>query len=87
MRQTFQMWAGQFPISYLDTMIHHWRLMLAERKLVEKTLQKRLSSWKIKLLFLSEILVLLNSILINMVLYIISFVQLPKVFLHKLDYF
>lgn len=40
--------------------------------------KKRLSSWKGKLLSLGGRLVLINSVLSNMVLYMISFFQLPK---------
>ena len=78
---------GSFPISYLGIPIHHRRLTLAEWKHVEERLQKRLSSWKGKLLSLGGRLVLINSVLTNMVLYMISFFQLPKGVLHKLDYF
>jgi hypothetical protein len=49
-------------------------------------LQKRLSSWKGKLLSLGGRLVLINLVLTNMVLYMISFFQLPKGILHRLDY-
>jgi hypothetical protein len=62
-------------------------LTIAEWKLVEERLQKRLSSWKGKLLSLGGRLVLVNSVLTNMVLYMISFFILPKGVLHKLDYY
>jgi hypothetical protein len=78
---------GQFPIRYFGIPIHYRRLILAEWKSVEETLQKRLSSWKGKLLFLGERLVLINSVLTNMVVYMISFFILPKGILHKLDYY
>jgi hypothetical protein len=78
---------GQFPISYLGIPIHYRRLTLAEWKQVEERLQKRLMSWKGKLLSLGGRLVLINSVLSNMVLYMISFFQLPKGVLHRLDYF
>jgi hypothetical protein len=78
---------GQFPIQYLGIRIHYRRLTIAEWKLVEKRLQKRLSSWKGKLLSLRGRLVLINSVLTNMVLYMISFFLLPKDVLHKLDYY
>jgi hypothetical protein len=78
---------GQFPIRYLGILIHYLRLTLAEWKLVEERLQKCLSSWKGKLLSLGGRLVLINSVLTNMVLYIISFFLLPKGVLHKLDYY
>jgi hypothetical protein len=43
---------GSFPISYMGIPIHHRRLALAEWKHVEERLQKRLGSWKGKLLSL-----------------------------------
>jgi hypothetical protein len=78
---------GQFPIRYLGIPIHYRRLTIAEWKAVEERLQKRLSSWKGKLLSLGGRLVLINSVLSNMVLYMISFFLLPKGFLQKLDYY
>jgi hypothetical protein len=78
---------GSFPLSYLGIPVHHRRLKLAEWKLVEERLQKRLSSWKGKLLSLGGRLVLINSVLTNMVLYMIFFFQLPKGVLHRLYYF
>ena len=77
----------QFPITYLGIPIHYRRLTNAEWKHVEERLQKRLSSWKDRLLSLGERLVHINSVLSNMVLYMISFFQLPKRVLHRLDYF
>ena len=77
---------GQFPISYLGIPIHYRRLTNAEWKHVEERLQKRLSCWKGKLLSLGGRMVLINSVLSNMVLYMISFFQLPKGVLHILDY-
>jgi hypothetical protein len=78
---------GQFPIRYLGIPIHYRRLTMAEWKAVEERLQKRLSSWKGKLLSLGGRLVLINSVLSNMVLYMISFFLLPKGVLQKLDYY
>ena len=69
---------GEFPITYLGIPMHYRRLTNAEWKHVEERLQKRLSSWKGKLLSLGGRLVLINSVLSNMVLYMISFFQLPK---------
>jgi hypothetical protein len=78
---------GHFPMRYLGIPIHYRRLTLAEWKIVEKRLQKRLSSWKGKLLSLGGRLILINSVLSNMVLHMISFFLLPKRVLHKLDYY
>jgi hypothetical protein len=49
--------------------IHYRRLTNDDWKLVEERLQKRFSSWKGKLLSLGGRLVLINSVLTNMVLY------------------
>jgi hypothetical protein len=78
---------GQFPIRYLGILIHYRRLTLAEWKSVEERLQQCLSSWKGKLLSLGGRLILINSVLTNMVLYMISFFLLPKGVLHRLDYY
>jgi uncharacterized protein involved in cysteine biosynthesis len=78
---------GQFPISYLGIPIHFRRFTIVEWKYVEEQLQKRLSSWKVKLLSLGGRLVLINSVLTNMLLYMVSFFELPKGLLHRLDYF
>jgi hypothetical protein len=69
---------GCFPIFYLGILIHYHRLTVVEWKLVEERLQKRFSSWKEKLLSLGGRLVLINLVLTNMVLYMISFFQVPK---------
>jgi hypothetical protein len=63
---------GRFPIRHLGVPIHYRMLNISEWKLVEERLQIRLSCWKGKLLFLGEILVIINSVLSNMVLYMIS---------------
>jgi hypothetical protein len=78
---------GHFPMRYLGILIHYRRLTLAEWKLVEERLQKRLSSWKDKVLSLGGRLILINSVLSNMILHMISFFLLPKGVLHKLDYY
>ena len=64
---------GQFSIMYLGIPIHYRKLSNAEWKHVEERLQARLASWKGKLLSLGGRLVLINSVLTNMVLYMISF--------------
>ena len=78
---------GQFPIRYLGIPIHYRRLTIAEWKHVEERLEKRLASWKAKLLSYGGRLILINSVLSNMVLYMLSFFHLPKGVLQRLDYF
>ena len=50
--ELFECGLGQFPINYLGIPIHFRRLTIAQWKHVEERLQKRLSSWKGKLLSL-----------------------------------
>ena len=78
---------GQFPMRYLGIPIHYRRLTNAEWKKVEERLQKRLASWKGKLLTVGGRLVLINSVLTNMVLYMLSFFLVPKGVLKRLDYY
>jgi hypothetical protein len=72
---------------YLGILIHYQRLTIAEWKIIKERLQKRLSSWKGKLLSLEGRLILINSVLSNIVLHMILFFLLPKGILHKLDYY
>jgi hypothetical protein len=78
---------GQFPMRYLGISIHYWRLTLTEWKLVEERLQKYLSSLKDKLLSLGGRRILINLVLSNMMLHMISFFLLPKAVLRKMDYY
>jgi hypothetical protein len=77
---------GSFQINYLGISIHYQRLALVKWKLIEERLQKRLSIWKGKLLSLGGRLVLINAILTNMILYMLSFFHIPKGILNRLDY-
>jgi hypothetical protein len=61
--------------------------MITEWKHVKERLERHLSSWKDKLLFLGGRLVLINLVLTNMTLYTISSFQVPKGVLHQLNYF
>jgi hypothetical protein len=54
---------------------------------MEERLQLRLSSWKGKLSSIGGRQVLINSVLSNMVLYMLSFFLLPKGVLNILDFF
>jgi hypothetical protein len=78
---------GHFRIMYLSIPIQYRRHTNAKWKHTEERLEKQLSSWKGKLLSIGGRLVLINSKLSNMVLYIIPFFQLPKEVMNILDYF
>jgi hypothetical protein len=74
-------------MTYLGIPIHYRGLTNAEWKVVKERLQERLSSWKGKLLSVGRRLVLINYILTNMVLYMLSFFQVLKGVLQQLDYY
>jgi hypothetical protein len=54
---------------------------------VEERFQKKLSSWKGKLLTSGGRLVLINFVLSRLPLYMLSFFRIPKGVLEKLDYY
>jgi hypothetical protein len=74
-------------MTYLGIPTHNRRLTNAEWKVVEERLHKHLSSWKGTLLSVGGRLVLINSVLTNMVLYMLSFFQVPKGVLQRLDFY
>jgi magnesium-transporting ATPase (P-type) len=55
--------------------------------MIEERFQKKLSSWKGKLLSVGERLVLINLILSSLPMFMLSFFKIPKGMLKKLDYY
>ena len=83
----FKCEVGSFPFRYLGIPIHHRRLRNSEWKEVIERLEKRLASWKGKLLSLGGRLTLINSVLTNLPMYMMSFLEIPKGVIKKIDYF
>ena len=54
---------------------------------IEERFQKKLSSWKGKLLSVGGRLALINSVLSNLPMFMVSSFRIPKGVLKKLDYF
>jgi hypothetical protein len=63
------------------------RLSNREWRAVEERFQKKLSSWKGKLLSSGGRLVLVNSVLSSLPMFMLSFFGIPKGVLKKLDYY
>jgi hypothetical protein len=63
------------------------RLSNREWRTVEERFQKKLSSWKGKLLSSGGRLVLVNSVLSSLPMFMLSFFGIPKGVLKKLDYY
>ena len=67
--------------------MHHRKLMNKDWKHVEERFQKRLNCWRSKMLSVGGRLVLLNSVLSSLPMVMLSFFEIPKGVLKKLDYF
>jgi hypothetical protein len=76
---------GKYPFRYLGIPIHHKRISNADWKIIEEKFEKRLSCWKGKLLSYGGRLVLINFVLSSLAMFMLSFYEIPKTVLHKLD--
>ena len=78
---------GAFPMRYLGIPIHYKKLSNADWLKVQERFEKRLRSWKGKNLSTGGRLTLINSVLSSLPMYMMSFFEIPKGVLKKLDYF
>jgi mannosylglycoprotein endo-beta-mannosidase len=67
--------------------MHHKKLMNKDWKHVEERFHKRLNCWRSNLLSVGGRLVLINSILSSLPMFLLSFFEIPRGVLKKLDYF
>jgi len=85
--QIFRCEIGNLPFRYLGIPMNHKRLNNKDWKMVEDRFQKKLSSWKGKLLSYGGSLVLINSVLSSLAMFMMSFFEVPKGILKKLDFY
>ena len=85
--QIFGCNVGSFPFTYLGIPMHHRKLMNKDWKHVEERFQKRLSCWRGKMLSVGGRLVLINSVLSSLPMFMMSFFEIPRGVLKKWDYF
>ncbi|WVZ52923.1 hypothetical protein U9M48_003922 [Paspalum notatum var. saurae] len=78
---------GSFPFRYLGIPMHFRKLSNKDWALVEDRFEKRLSGWKGKLLSVGGRLVLINSVLSSLPMFMLSFFEVPKGVLQKMDYY
>ena len=78
---------GSFPFKYLGIPMSDHRLANKDWSMIEERFQKKLSSWKGKLLSVGGRLVLINSVLSSLPMFMLSFFKIPKGVLKKLDYY
>jgi hypothetical protein len=79
--------AGEYPFRYLGIPMHHRYLLNSEWRKVEERFLQELSCWKAKYLSYGGRLVLLNSILSSLPMFMMSFFEIPKGVLKNLDHF
>ena len=67
--------------------MHHRKLSNADWKEVEERFRKKLSAWKGKMLSVGGWLVLINSVLNSLSMFMLSFFEVPQEVLKKLDHY
>jgi hypothetical protein len=85
--QIFECNVGSFLFRYLGIPMHHRKLLNKDRKHVEERFQKRLNCWRSKMLSVGGRLVLINYVLSSLPMFMLSFLQIPRGVLKKLDYY
>jgi hypothetical protein len=78
---------GLLPFRYLGIPIHFRKLKNGEWKPIEDRFKVKLSSWIGKLLSYGDHLILINSILTSLPMFMLSFFEIPKGVRKKLDFF
>ena len=69
---------GEFPFKYLGVPMHVRNLNNGDWKIIEDKFEKKLSSWKRKLMSVGGRLVLINSVLTSLAMFIMSFFEVPR---------
>jgi hypothetical protein len=67
--------------------MNHVKLSNKDWTCIEERFQNKLYSWKEKLLSVSRRLVLINSVLTSLAMFMVSFFEIPRGVLQKLDYY
>ena len=85
--QLFGCEAGAFPFKYLGIPIHFRKLKNGEWKPIEDHFEIKLSSWIGKLLSYGDRLILINSVLTSLPMFMLSFLEIPKGVRKRLDFY
>jgi hypothetical protein len=67
--------------------MHHKRISNVDWKIIEEKFEKKLSCWKGKMLSYGGRLILINSILSSLAMFMLSFYEVPRGVLQKLDFY
>ena len=86
-RSIFGCEVGELPFKYLGIPIHYRTLLNKEWKPVEERFERKLGCWAGKLLSYGDRLVLINSVLTSLPIFLFSFFEVPKGVRKRLDFF
>jgi hypothetical protein len=86
-RNIFGCTSGTLPFRYLGVPIHYRRLRNFEWNPMENRFASKLGCWKGKLLSYGDRLVLVNSVLTSLPMFMLSFLEIPKGVRKRLDYY
>jgi hypothetical protein len=78
---------GEYPFRYLGIPMHFRKLKNSDWKIIGDKFEKKLSSWKGKLMSVGGQLVLINSVLSSLTMFKLSFFEVPRGVLERIDYF
>jgi len=78
---------GSYPFHYLGLPMHFKKLRNRDWKVIEDRIEKRLGNWKGKMLSYGGRLVLLNYVLSSLPMFMLSFFEIPRGVLKKIEYF
>jgi hypothetical protein len=78
---------GAYPFKYLGIPMHHKKLNNSDWKAIEQRIEKKVSSWKGNHLLVGGRLILINSVLTSLVMFMLSFFEVSKGVLEKIDYY
>ena len=67
--------------------MHHCKLRNTDWSVIKERFKRKLSTWKAKHLSYGGRLVLLNSVLSSLPMFMMSFFEIPKGILKRLDYY
>ena len=79
--------SGALPFKYLGVPIHYRKLRNSEWNPVECRFDGKLGCWKGKLLSYGDRLVLINSVLTSLPMFMLSFLEIPKGVRKRLDFY
>jgi hypothetical protein len=85
--QLFGCKRGSYTFRYLGIPMHFRKLNNKDWEMIEECIEKKLSSWKGKYLSVGGRLVLINSVISSLPMFMLSFFEIPKGVLEKIDYF